>query len=424
MTVSELTALIKRQLEGAFPHVSIHGEISNFKAQSSGHLYFTLKDADASIFCAMFRGHAAKLKSLPKEGDQVQIFGEINVYPPRGNYQLIVKELIPVGVGALLLKFQQLKAKLEAMGWFSKERKKGLPKWPKRIGVVTSPTGAVIRDIIHVLDRRVGNYRLILNPVKVQGAGAEVEIAQAIRDFNKYQLADVLIVGRGGGSFEDLFCFSEEIVAKAIFESEIPIISAVGHETDFSIADFVADVRAPTPTAAAEIVMGEKVVYLKQLAKIDEGLKQSLINRLDRLKEAIRFFAKQPYLSDPYALLGMRIQKLDEYRGAIKQAMHHRQEVLRQKKRELTFNRRQLDSNLTQYILRLKERFKAIKGNIEAINPDRLLLKGYAILFSQKDGSVITSTSEMEIGQEIGLKLADGQAKTVVTELTGDQRNI
>lgn len=417
LTVSELTALIKRELEGRFPHVSIHGEISNFKVQSSGHIYFTLKDAEASIFCAMFRGNAARLKSLPKEGDQVQILGEINVYPPRGNYQLIVKELIPVGVGELLVKFQKLKAKLESQGWFAKERKRHIPKLPKRIGVVTSPTGAVIRDIIHVLERRVGNFQLILNPVKVQGPGAEVEIAEAIRDFNRYKLADVLIVGRGGGSFEDLFCFSEEVVAKAIFESEIPIISAVGHETDFSIADFVADVRAPTPSAAAEIAMGEKAVYLKQLTKIDESLRQSLSYRISRLKESLKRFSKHPYLSDPYSLLGLRFQRLDEIKGAITRALLHRQEIFAREKKKLISQRRQLDGTLMRLVVHCKERFEATVKALKAIHPDHLLLQGYAILFSQKDRSVITTISQMEKGLEIVAKLSDGEAKATVTEL-------
>ena len=237
LSVTELTSAIKAVIEPSFQGIAVKGEISNFKLQSSGHLYFTLKDAGSQISAVLFKGNAACLNKMPKEGDQVVAKGEISLYAPRGQYQIIVRELQFLGLGDLLLKLQQLKEQLQMRGWFDPAHKKKLPKLPKRIGVVTSPTGAVIQDILQVLTRRFAGFHVILNPVKVQGEGAAQEIAQAISDFNRLKLADVLIVGRGGGSIEDLWAFNEEVVAKAIFESDIPIISAVGHETDFTIAD-------------------------------------------------------------------------------------------------------------------------------------------------------------------------------------------
>ncbi|MES2121396.1 MAG: exodeoxyribonuclease VII large subunit, partial [Chlamydiota bacterium] len=236
LSVSELTNEIKKQIESRFPAVAVKGEISNLKEQSSGHIYFTLKDAGAQLSAVLFRGNARELSRLPKNGDQVVLRGEISLYTPRGQYQMIVRNLEYAGVGELLLKLHAMKAKLQGLGWFDASRKRPLPRFPKTIGVVTSPTGAVIQDIVQVLSRRNAGVHLILHPVKVQGEGAAEEIARAIEEFNRFHLADLLIVGRGGGSLEDLWAFNEECVARAIFQSKIPVISAVGHETDFSIA--------------------------------------------------------------------------------------------------------------------------------------------------------------------------------------------
>jgi exodeoxyribonuclease VII large subunit len=258
LSVTELTSQIKQQLETGFSSIYVKGEISNIKLQASGHYYFTLKDAGSQISCVLFKGHTKALSRAPKEGDQVVVQGDISVYAPRGNYQLLVKTIEYVGIGTLLMQLHMLKEKLQAEGLFDKSRKKLLPRFPKIIGVITSPTGAVIQDILTVLERRSSGMHLILNPVKVQGEGSAEEIARAIDDCNRYAICDVLIVGRGGGSLEDLWAFNEEIVVRAIARSQIPIISAVGHETDVSLSDFVADVRAPTPSAAAEICTAEK----------------------------------------------------------------------------------------------------------------------------------------------------------------------
>ncbi|MBA3604330.1 MAG: exodeoxyribonuclease VII large subunit, partial [Parachlamydiaceae bacterium] len=277
LTVTQITHAIKQSLESSFRHVWLQGEISNFKAQGSGHLYFSLKDQGAQIGAVMFRSEAAAIKIPPKDGAQVIIRGEINVYPQSGKYQIVVRELRYVGLGELLVKLEELKAKLYAKGWFNPQLKKPLPKFPKTIGVVTSPTGAVIQDILNVLQRRYPGFHLILNPVRVQGEGAAAEIALAINQFNRYALADVLIVGRGGGSIEDLWAFNEEIVAEAIFNSKIPIISAVGHETDVCLTDFVADARAPTPSAAATMVIADKAQVQHHLGQVRHRLMQSLV---------------------------------------------------------------------------------------------------------------------------------------------------
>ncbi len=355
LTVSQLTNAIKLSLESTFPCIHLQGEISNFKIQTSGHLYFSLKDAHAQVTAVMFRAEASFLKIMPKGGDQVIIKGELNVYPPKGNYQLIVRELAYVGLGELLQKLELLKIKLHQMGWFKTTHKKLLPRFPRRIGVVTSPTGAVIQDILNVLSRRFSSFHLILNPVKVQGEGAAHEIAQAIDQFNRYQLVDVMIVGRGGGSLEDLWAFNEEIVAAAIFHSRIPIISAVGHETDHCIADYVADVRAPTPSAAAEIVIAEKNQQLDYLNVLRKRIQQTLRHLIQQHLFHLKGMFKHPIFSHPYTLLEWRMQKLDDYKLNIEQA---KRKLLDLKKHQLTARSQQAFSlKPTNQISYFKQRF-------------------------------------------------------------------
>ena len=264
-SVSELSQGIKNLLEREYPDVWVTGEVSNFRAAASGHLYFTLKDATAQLRAVCFRNQARYLKFKPQDGISVIARGHLSVYEARGEYQLYVEYLEPAGLGALQLAFEQLKQKLAAEGLFDTARKKPLPLLPRTIGVVTSPTGAVIRDILRILRRRFRNMNVLIYPVKVQGEGAAEEIVEGVKYFNREQNVDVMIVGRGGGSLEDLWAFNEEVVARAIAASGIPVISAVGHETDFTIADFVADLRAPTPSAAAELVVHRKQDFLTEL---------------------------------------------------------------------------------------------------------------------------------------------------------------
>jgi len=438
LTVSQLTNAIKHSLEGTFSSIWLEGEISNFKQQTSGHLYFTLKDSNAQISAVMFRSQASALKILPKDGDHITLNGEINVYAPSGKYQVVVRELKQVGLGALLLKLEELKQKLHKMGWFKKEHKKPLPKLPKIIGVVTSPTGAAIQDILNILTRRFSGFELIINPVKVQGEDAAKEIAQAIKQFNDYNLADVLIVGRGGGSIEDLFAFNEEIVAEAIFYSHIPIISAVGHETDHCIADYVADVRAPTPSAAAEIVISEKTHLLKFISEAEDRLKQTILNLIRQQRAHLNGVLKQPIISSPLALLASPMQRLDELRQRLDQTMKQRliQFMLKmdgQKKHlqslkpttQLEFFREKLKSfqkNLNHHIfLKLNtlknEKLKPVVAMLSAVDPKNVLTKGYCILFSEKDFSVITSICAVEKQQDVRLILSDGELISTIKEI-------
>lgn len=414
LTVSQLTGAIKKHLEGRFLYIGVQGEISNFKEQSSGHLYFTLKDAEAQISAVLFKGTAQTLARKPKAGDQVILKGELSVYAPRGNYQIIVRELKYVGVGELLLKLHELKAKLQAQGWFDAKRKKSLPKFPKTIGVVTSPTGSVIQDILHVLSRRHSGFKLLLNPVKVQGEGSAQEIARAIQQFNEHKLADVLIVGRGGGSLEDLWAFNEEIVAQAIFDSKIPIISAVGHETDFCIADFVADVRAPTPSAAAEIAILEKSKELQFLAQMQRRVKETATLIVRGRREKLKAISRQPALSHPYFLLGKFAQMVDETKEGIGESLKR---LVREKKLKLHAIQRQARVQSPQALLSsLKQKLAFTSAHLKAINPKNLLTKGYAIVFQEKGDSIILSTSQVKREDELRILLQDGSVKVKVRE--------
>jgi exodeoxyribonuclease VII large subunit len=440
LSVSELTASIRSILEPNFRGISVRGEISNFKAQSSGHLYFSMKDAGSQISSVLFRGSAASLPRMPKDGDQVIAKGELSVYTPRGSYQLIIRELQFLGAGELLLRFQQLKETLAARGWFEKTSKKPLPSLPKRIGVITRPTGAVIQDILNVLTRRFAGFQVILNPVKVQGEGSAAEIAKAIDDMNRYDLADVLIVGRGGGSIEDLWAFNEEIVARSIFESRIPIISAVGHETDFTIADWVADVRAPTPSAAAEMVIAEKAQLLKHLERAALQSKNFLSNLVRQHKERLSSLRMHPLLAHPHSLLAMPSQKLDDLRQALEHLRpSHRIATMRSSlmastlrldetmRSILSLKQRAfspdaiymvLDSEQKRTLASKKDLLKRLESSLSSLHPKNLLKKGYAILFSEKENSIILLAKDLRSNQTFTAMLADGTIRATALQIT------
>jgi exodeoxyribonuclease VII large subunit len=414
-TVSELTQQIKKHLEAKFPALLVKGEISNFKHQTSGHLYFTLKDAGAQISAVLFKGNTFGLSRLPKDGDQVIVKGELSLYAPRGNYQLIIRELQFAGLGELLLKLHALKEKVTLLGWTAPEKKKPLPKFPRTIGVVTSPTGSVIQDILTILTRRFRGFHLILNPVKVQGEGAAEEIASAIDQFNAHKLADVLIVGRGGGSLEDLWPFNEERVAEAIFRSEIPIISAVGHETDTCIADLVADLRAPTPSAAAELAMGEKAQHLQFLSQTQQRIKTHVLQTVKQHRYRLQSYARQPILSSVPHLLAKYHQQRDEM------AMHliqYMQKLIAQRKMSLIgLHKQAVALKPTTQIAHRKQTLKQLQAHLSAIDPRNLLRKGYALLYDEKEGSVILSTKQLKPQQGVRLQLGDGKAVASITQV-------
>ena len=440
LTISELTYAIKQNLESAFTDLRIQGEISNFKRHSSGHLYFSLKDTEAQLAAVMFRADAAQLKSLPKDGDKVVASGSLNVYPPRGNYQLLVKELSLQGVGELLLKLEELKRLIHQRGWFSKEHKKPLPSLPARIGIVTSPTGAAIRDILHVLNRRFFGVHILINPVPVQGVGAAEEIARAIDQFNRFQLADLILVARGGGSIEDLWAFNEEVVAKAIFESDIPIICSIGHETDHTIAEYVADLRAPTPSAAAEIAVGEKSEKLRELARLNRSLRHAILRTLKESRSLLERFAKQPLFFNPYYFLGARMQKLDECRDRLdragerllerkRAALESCQKRMRslsplQKIRDfrslLARMSRMIALSASQAVERKRAHLEQLLQTLQAIHPQNLLSKGYSLILS-KERKILSSISNLSVDEKIEILLFDGRAEASIEALSAEK---
>src|SRR5579863_3016328 len=329
--VSELTARIRELLESALPDIWVEGEVSNCHAAQSGHCYFTLKDAKAQIRCVCFRDQMRTLKFKPEDGLHITVRGSLSVYDARGEYQIYVTNIEPVGLGALQLAFEQLKKKLHAEGLFDQARKKPLPVLPRCIGVVTSPTGAAIRDILRVLKRRFPNAQVSVYPTKVQGTSAAGEIVQALEYFNRAKTVDVLILARGGGSLEDLWAFNEEILARAIFASEIPVITGVGHETDFTIADFVADLRAPTPSAAAEIVVKSRQEFERHIAEHQRHLIQQMRYRFSQWRHRVRDLQTHRGFRQLDLMLRSRRQQLDEMSNSLAIGLRLRLAMARQR---------------------------------------------------------------------------------------------
>jgi exodeoxyribonuclease VII large subunit len=391
-TVAELNKYIRVILEDSFPAVWVEGEISNFIQHSSGHMYFSLRDAGGVLKCAMFARSNAKLKFKPKDGMKAICFGKISVYEPRGDYQLIVEEIEPKGVGALQLQFQQLKEKLAKEGLFDERHKVPIPPLPYRIGIVTSPTGAAIKDILNVTRRRFSNIEIIINPVRVQGEGAKDEIASAIRQFNKLKNIDVMIVGRGGGSLEDLWAFNEEVVARAIYDSEIPVISAVGHEIDFTIADFVADLRAPTPSAAAELVIPKKEDLKNMIDTHTTRLKNALAAKLDMLAQRLRTLRESYILRQPLNLVTQYEQMIDDLRKDITIRIEH--------------------------LVRMRqEGFNLMAQKLEALSPLAILTRGYSITSRLPDGMIVKDAAQLKKGDKVETKLGRGKFTGTVEEL-------
>lgn len=316
-TVTEITREVKDLLEENIPPVWVEGEISNYTLHSSGHRYFSLKDENSQIRCVFWRWQAFSLSFEPEDGMKVIALGNITVYEKAGQYQLYVEKLHPLGIGKLELEFQRLKERLYKEGLFDEQHKVPIPEFPQVIGVVTSPTGAAIRDIVKIIHRRAPDVNIILNPVRVQGKGAKEEIAQAIRDFNQYKKVDLLIVGRGGGSLEDLWAFNEEVVVRAIYDSEIPIISAVGHEIDFTISDFVADLRAPTPSAGAELAVRDRTELIKEMNSLLNKLVSLQKSTLDLFKREVESLVKSYGFKRPLDMLTQLSQRTDELYKAL-----------------------------------------------------------------------------------------------------------
>ena len=435
-TVTEITRSIKFSLETEFPLVWIEGEISNLRIPSSGHMYLTIKDEESQIKVVMFRSGKSQLKFEPKDGDQVIVKGKITVYEPRGEYQIVIDYMEPKGIGALQLAFQQLKEKLSKEGLFDDELKKTLPLLPQKIGIVTSPTGAAIRDILNIIDRRFPNLHVLIAPVKVQGEGAAQEIAAAVKDLNKIKDVDAIIVGRGGGSIEDLWAFNEEVVARAIFESKIPVVSAVGHEIDFTISDFVSDLRAPTPSAAAELVVRDKNILFKNIVTLYKRLLGNIRGTLNESKTELKNLVSRKVLQDPLTPIHERQQRLDEITLRMERAIKSFLQIQKEKNRTSKKHLFLLNplNKIKQHKVLLREAEKKINSQmnftlnisrntlnaamkrLNSVSPLSVLERGYAICRTHPDGKVLKDSGKVSTGDLVKVQLSKGKLLCNVTD--------
>ncbi len=433
-TVTEITQAIRNVLED-FRDIWIAGEISGLKRASSGHLYFTLKDETAQIGCACWRGSARLLKFQPQDGVAVLARGRIEVYPPRGQYQLIVETLEPQGYGALQLAFEQLKQRLKAEGLFETERKRALPPYPQRIGIVTSPSGAAVRDLVHVLSRRSPGVHIRLCPARVQGEGSAAEVVEAIRMLGGSGWPELLIVGRGGGSLEDLWTFNEESVVRAIAACPVPVIAAVGHETDFTIADFVADVRAPTPSAAAEIAVPERRELLDRLRSFRGRLAQQMRIRLSAAQSRLYERGTDRALSLLRRMIGQGQQQVDDFgfrlrdemRGLLARArweLHEVEGLLRRQdirlrlslaSRRLEGAERQSIEHMKHIISIARRRLEDLRAQLRQLSPLAVLSRGYAIVQNEQ-GRAIRAAKEAPLGTTLRVRLAEGRLQVRVED--------
>lgn len=377
-------------------NVQVKGEISGLKTYASGHIYFTLKDAGASVSCVMFKAQAVRLRFRPTDGNAVVVTARATLYDRDGKFQLYVNAMQAYGIGDLYLAFEQMKQRLQAEGLFDPAHKRKLPHLPRAIGVVTSPSGAVIRDIIHVLSRRFPNFRLQLIPAQVQGDGAAASIAAAIDRFNALKRVDVLIVGRGGGSLEDLWAFNEEIVARSVFNSEIPVISAVGHETDFTICDFVADLRAPTPSAAAELAMPVRAEEEEKIARLSQRVRQALLRRSQLENQRLDSLLSRPVLAQPLKRLELEQRELNRLAAKLQAAS-------------------------TGYLQRAERDFAVLAGKLDTLSPLKVLARGYAVA-KDSSGRSLVSTALVHPGDPIDIWLSDGILNCTVNQIR--ERNL
>ena len=438
LTVHALTRYIKRKFD-ADPHLQdiyVKGEISNFKQHSSGHLYFTLKDEKSRLLAVMFSSFNKGMKFQPENGMKVLVRGEVSVYEPSGQYQIYVKDMQPAGIGALFLAYEQLKERLEKEGLFSPAYKKVLPKHPKRVGVITSPTGAAVRDIITTVKRRYPIAHLLILPTLVQGEKAADSIVRSIETANARGDIDVLIVGRGGGSIEELWSFNEEIVARAIFASEIPIISAVGHETDFTIADFVADMRAPTPTAAAELAVPHIEDLMERVLERKARLLRSMKKKVEGSQERFLRIKKSYAFRYPRKLYEQKLEQLDKMTEAL---ARNAGKLAEAKREQLWQIARRLEQRHPEALLRLsvekhdrskkdlaramemiltekQQKFAGTISTLEALSPLKIMERGYSLVFTG-DGKLLKSKTSVQLNDSVSVRFSDGQIDCTVTNI-------
>lgn len=440
LTVSELTANLREVLETAFPEIWVEGELSNVRAWTTGHLYYTLKDSSSQIRGVMFRSALRYLKFKPEDGLRVVLRGRVSVYDPKGEYQLIAEHMEPQGYGPLQLAFEQLKKKLSAEGLFEAARKRPLPTLPRRIGIVTSIDGAALRDIIRVLCRRYPNAHVVIAPSRVQGEDAAGEIVRALRFVARIHEVDVVIVGRGGGSLEDLWAFNEEKVARAIAACPVPVISAVGHETDFTIADFVADMRAPTPSAAAELVVRRKDEFVSFIDRLGGRVHNAMRARLSRLESRLHALLGRPGYAGHRGRLALRGRHVAELSATLRQTMNG---VVARKARRHDLLARSLSQHdprhrlggvrtrLVAYDGRLARavgrrvhigdsRFKALAARLEGLSPLAVLGRGYAVAWDSTRTRIIRNARSVGIGDQIVVKVEHGEIESTVTARSVD----
>jgi exodeoxyribonuclease VII large subunit len=439
LTVSELTARIRDLLTKNFTDLSVEGEISNCREAQSGHLYFTLKDERAQIRCVWFKQDRRGLKFRPEDGLKVTLRGSISVYEQRGEYQIYVEGMEPLGLGALQLAFEQLKKRLEAEGLFDPARKKPLPLLPSRIGLITSPRGAAVRDVVRILRRRFHNVHLTVFPVRVQGEGSAEEIVRALKFFNHRKMVDVLILARGGGSIEDLWSFNEEIVARAIAESDIPVISGVGHETDFTIADFVADLRASTPSAAAELVVQTRSQFDKHIADLRETLIEQIRYRILAASRRVHELSARRGFRRPLDLLRQQRQRADEMTSRL--ALGLRARLAQSRKRHnaahlrifrfdfrarISAMRIRLERGSTELGKRMerlnrlkRERLEKLRIQLEERSPLKVLERGYSIV-TDSTGAVLRDATAVSLGETLSIQLHKGKLTTEVKKKETD----
>jgi exodeoxyribonuclease VII large subunit len=426
LTVSELTQEIKNILELKFFDIWIEGEISNLRIPPSGHIYFTLKDDFSQIRAVLFKMQARTLRFVLQDGLHVVCRGRVSVYERRGEYQLILEEVEPKGIGALQLAFLQLKDRLEKEGLFDPAHKKPIPMIPQTIGIVTSPTGAVIRDMLHIIHRRFENIHILLHPVRVQGEGASLEIAKAIEDFNKRMNVDVIIVGRGGGSLEDLWSFNEEIVVRAIYHSKIPIVSAVGHETDYTISDFVADLRAPTPSAAAELVVREKREIKNTLHYLEERLENKILQTLqenrtnlshlkkmltDPRKKIEEYFLRADDLVNRFRILTSWILKRKRERSLhLSERLSLQNPIQRVKNLRLAISEigKRLGQTMRYSVEIQRQKVEGIFGKLGSLSPLSILQRGYSITRKFPSLQILRDAAHIREGDKVEVRLHKG----------------
>lgn len=393
-TVREVTRLIKKIIEQGIGFLWVRGEISNFKAHPSGHFYFSLKDEFSQLSCVMFREENRKILFKPENGMELNAYGRIGLYEKQGAYQLYVYDMKPVGMGDLALRFEELKKKLKDEGLFDKEHKKPLPDFPLKIGVITAGSGAAIQDILNILSRRAPYVEVIIKPVRVQGEGAAQELAEAMKEFNEYKDVDLLIVGRGGGSIEDLWAFNEEIVARAIYLSEIPVVSAVGHEIDFTISDFVADLRAPTPSAAAELAVRDKKEILDGINHLLQTMKRLLFNNFEQKSEKLKSLTKRYGIARVIDMIRERKQMVDEYERRVISRVSYLYSI-----------KLQIQDGL----------YKRLNG----LDPSAVLGRGYSITRRIPEMKIVSSIKDINLYDRLSIEFVDGKVRTIV-----DKKNL